>query len=120
MSNTSYHTTIINIILRMIILTAGVFLAAYLVPGINVVGYGPAIKAAILLWILNIFIKPLLLIFTLPINLLTLGLFTLIINGFLLWFVGNVVSGFVVAGFFTAILGAVVISVFSILLNRFI
>ncbi|MBI5588629.1 MAG: phage holin family protein [Deltaproteobacteria bacterium] len=110
----------INIVLRMIILTAGVFLAAYLVPGISVVGYGPAIKAAILLGILNIFIKPLVIILTLPINLLTLGLFTLIINGFLLWFVGNVVSGFSVAGFFTAILGAVVISVFSILLNRFI
>lgn len=120
MPYTAYHTTMINMVLRIIILAAGVFLAAYLVPGINVVGYGPAIKAAILLGILNIFIKPILLLFTLPINLLTLGLFTLVINGLLLWFVGSVVSNFHVAGFLTAILGAIVISLFSILLNRFI
>ncbi|HXI10503.1 MAG TPA: phage holin family protein [Thermodesulfobacteriota bacterium] len=116
----SYQTTMINMVLRIIILAAGIFLAAYLVPGVNVVGYGPAIKAAVLLGILNIFIKPALLLFTLPINLLTLGLFTLIINGFLLWFVGSVVSGFHVAGFLTAILGSIIISLFSILLNRFI
>lgn len=119
-NRSSFKTTVVNLILRVIILTAGVFLAAYLVPGVNVSGYGPAIKAAILLGILNIFIKPALLIFTLPINLLTLGLFTLVINGLLLWFVGSVITGFSVAGFFTAILGAVVISLLSILLNRFI
>lgn len=110
----------INIILRLIILTAGVFLASYLVPGINVSGYGAAIKAAVILGILNVFIKPVLIILTLPINLLTLGLFTLVINGLLLWFAGYAVSGFEVSSFLTAIVGAVIISVLSILLNRFI
>ncbi|MFQ5737329.1 MAG: phage holin family protein [Thermodesulfobacteriota bacterium] len=109
-----------SLLLRLIILTSGVFLAAYLVPGINVAGYGAAIKAALLLGFLNIFIKPVLFILTLPINILTLGVFTLIINGLLLWFVGTVVSGFSISGFFTAVLGSIIISILSILLNRFI
>jgi len=110
----------ISIILRLIILTLGVFVAAYLVPGINIAGYGAAVKAAVLLGFLNIFIKPVLFLLTLPINILTLGVFTLIINGLLLWFVGAVVHGFSIAGFFTAVLGSIVISILSILLNRFI
>lgn len=110
----------ISIILRLIILTLGVFVAAYLVPGINIAGYGAAIKAAVVLGLLNIFIKPVLFLLTLPINILTLGVFTLIINGLLLWFVGAVVHGFSISGFFTAVLGSIVISILSILLNRFI
>src|SRR3972149_38973 len=110
----------INIILRLIILTLGVFVAAYLVPGIHIAGYGAAIKAALLLGFLNIFIKPALFLLTLPINILTLGVFTLIINGLLLWFVGAVVHGFSISGFFTALLGSIIISILSILLNRFI
>lgn len=110
----------ISIILRLIVLTAGVFLASYLIPGVNVEGYSAAFKAALLLGVLNLIIKPVLIILTLPITLLTLGLFTFVINGLLLWFVGYAVAGFEVAGFFSALLGAIVISLFSILLNRFI
>lgn len=110
----------ISLILRLIILTLGVFLAAYLVPGINVAGYGSAVKAALLLGLLNIFVKPVLFLLTLPINILTLGVFTLVINGLLLWFVGAVVPGFSISGFLTAVLGSIVISIMSILLNRFI
>lgn len=110
----------LNVLLRLIILTAGIFLASYLVPGINVSGYGAAIKAAALLGLMNMFIKPVLFILTLPITILTLGLFTLVINGLIFWFVGHAVSGFVVSGFFTAVLGSIIISILSILLNRFI
>lgn len=110
----------LNIALRLIVLTAGVFLAAYLVPGVRVVGYGPAIKAAVFLGVLNLTVKPVLILFTLPINILTLGVFTFILNGFILWFVGYAVSGLEVAGFFPALVGAIVISLLSIVLNRFI
>ncbi|MDO8427370.1 MAG: phage holin family protein [Deltaproteobacteria bacterium] len=110
----------ISIIMRIIILTAGIFLAAYLLPGINVNGYLPAIKAAALLGLLNAFIKPILIILTLPITLITLGLFTIVINGLLLWFVGHAVSGFEISGFFTAVIGSIIISILSIVLNRFI
>ncbi|CAG0942784.1 hypothetical protein ANRL1_01075 [Anaerolineae bacterium] len=110
----------LNILLRLIILTAGIFLASYLVPGVTIEGYAPAIKAAILLGVLNLIVKPVLIVLTLPINLLTLGLFTFILNAFILWFVGYAVAGFLVTGFFPALLGAIVISVLSIILNRFI
>ncbi len=106
--------------LRLLILVAGIMLAAYLVPGINVTGWSPVIKAAVLLGLLNISIKPLLIVLTLPINLITLGLFTLVINGFILWLVGHAITGFQVSGFFTAIGGAIVISLMSIVLGRFI
>lgn len=110
----------LNILLRLIALTAGIFLAAYLVPGVHVEGYGPAIKAAVLLGVINLIAKPVLLLMTLPINILTLGLFTFILNGVILMFVGYAIAGFVVAGFFPALLGAIVISLLSIVLNRFI
>lgn len=107
-----------GIVLRLIILTLGVFVAAYVAPGINVEGYWPAIKAAILLGVINTFIKPVIIILTLPITVLTMGLFTVIINALILWFVGSVIAGFHVAGFLTALLGAVIISLISAVLNR--
>lgn len=108
-----------NLILRLLILVAGIFLAAYLVPGITVEGYWPAIKASVLLGLINVFIRPVILLLTLPISLITLGLFTLVINGLILWSVGHVVNGFVVSGFFAAIVGSIVVSILSIVLNRF-
>lgn len=109
-----------RILLRLCILILGIILASYIVPGITVSGPWPAIKAAILLGLFNIFIKPVLFILTLPINLITLGLFTLIINGFLLWSVGHMVTGFEVSGFFVSVLGSVIISILSIAINRLI
>ncbi|MBI1910743.1 MAG: phage holin family protein [Deltaproteobacteria bacterium] len=111
---------ILNLILRLVVLTFGIILAAYLLPGIKVEGYGPAIKAAIVLGLMNLTIKPALYILTLPINLLTLGFFSFILNGIILWLVGYAVTGFEVTGFFTAIFGALVISIMGILLDRFI
>jgi len=111
---------VINIVLRLIILIAGIFLAAYLVPGVNVAGYSPAIKAAVLLGVLNLIVRPVLILFTLPINILTLGLFTFILNGFILWFVGYAISGFEVTSFLSAIVGSIVISFLNIILNRFV
>lgn len=108
-----------NIILRLLILVAGIFLAAYLVPGIAVEGYWPAIKAAVLLGLINLFIRPVILLLTLPISLITLGLFTIVINGLILWSVGHIVDGFAVSGLLAAIVGSVVISILSIVLNRF-
>ena len=104
--------------LRLSVLAVGVFLAAYLVPGIEVTGYGPVIKAAVVLGLLNLFIRPVLFVLTLPINILTLGLFTLVLNGFLLWLVGRLITGFEVSGFFASVLGALVISLLSVLVNR--
>lgn len=111
--------SILNFIGRVIVLSVGVSVAAYLVPGINVEGVGAAIKAGLLLGVLNAFIRPVVLILTLPVNILTLGLFTFVINGVLLWAVGHMVSGFTVSGFFAAVLGGILISILSMILNRF-
>lgn len=109
----------LGVLIRLTILMLGILVAAYVVPGIIVEGYMSAVKAALLLGFLNIFIKPVLILLTLPITLLTLGLFTLVINGLLFWLVGNVIAGFEVEGFLTALAGSAIVSLISIILNRF-
>ncbi len=99
--------------LRLAILAMSIALAVYLVPGMEAAGYGPIIEAAIVLGVLNLIIKPVLFILTLPINILSLGLFTFILNGIMLLIVGALVPGLVVGGLGTAIFASIVISVFS-------
>ena len=101
-------------------LTAAILLAAYLVSGIAVHGFWSAFLAAAILGILNAFFRPILLILTLPLNILTLGLFTFVINAFLLKMVSGVISGFEVHGFWPAVLGSVVISIVSWVLSSFV
>jgi len=83
---------------------------AYLIPAISVSGIYIALITAVLLGLANAVIKPILMFFTLPLNILTLGLFTFLINGFLFWFVSTVVGGFTVEGFWPAVLGALILS----------
>lgn len=109
-----------GLLLRWLILTLAILAAAYLIKGIEVAGFGSALLAAAILGILNAFLRPILLILTLPINILTLGLFTFVINAFLLRLVSMVIDGFVVQGFFPALVGSLVISVTSWLLNSLI
>ena len=109
-----------GILLRWLILTAAILLAAYLVSGIEVHGFWSAFLAAAILGILNAFFRPILLILTLPLNILTLGLFTFVINAFLLKMVSGVISGFEVHGFWPAVLGSVVISIVSWVLSSFV
>ena len=86
---------------------------AYFLPGIKVDGFLSALLAALILGLVNTLIRPILVLLTLPITLLTLGFFILVINGFLFWFVGSVLKGFTVAGFWYGVGGALLYSVFS-------
>ena len=86
---------------------------ANFVPGIHVDGYMAALIAAFVLGFVNTLIRPVLLLLTLPITLVTLGLFIFAINGFLFWFVGSVLKGFVVDSFWHGVMGAVLYSIFS-------
>ncbi len=104
-----------NLFLRLVINAAALIGVAYLFPGIDVSGFVTALVVAIVLGIVNLFFKPVLVILTLPVTILTLGLFTLVINGFLFWLVARFIEGFSVTGFWTAILGSIVFSVFSYL-----
>jgi putative membrane protein len=110
----------IVIITRWLVITIAIMLSSILIPGIRIDSLPTAVIAAGLLGLINIFIRPLLIILTLPLNILTLGLFSFIINAFLLKLVAWFVTGLEVDGFFTALLGAAVISLTNWLANRFI
>lgn len=97
----------------LLIQTLAVLIAAYIIPGVSVGSIWVAVIVAIVLGILNISLKPFLLLFTLPLNILTLGLFTFVINVFLIYLVSALVSGFAVAGFIPALLFSLVLSLVS-------
>ena len=109
-----------GLLVRWLILTVAIMVASYLIQGIEVKGFFSALFAAAILGVLNVFFRPILLILTLPINILTLGFFTFIINAVLLKMASGVISGFVVHGFWSAVFGGFIISVVSWLLNSFI
>ena len=90
---------------------------AWVVPGISVANFLTAMLVAIVIALINVFIKPVLVLITLPINILTLGLFTLIINTLLSMFAGYIAPGFEVDGFLSAFLGALLLSILSVGLN---
>lgn len=102
-----------HLLTKWLLNTLAILLAAYLIPGITVDSFYTALIAALILGILNIIVKPILIILTLPITILTLGLFMFVINGLLFWFLGTFVKGFYVDGFLAAILGALLVSFIS-------
>ncbi|MBT8349838.1 MAG: phage holin family protein [Deltaproteobacteria bacterium] len=109
-----------GIFLRWLILTVAIIVTSYLLGGIQVGGFFPAFFAAAILGILNAFFRPLLLLLTLPLNILTLGLFTFVINAIMLMMASGVISGFEVHGFWSAVLGSLLISLISLFLTSFI
>ena len=109
-----------GIVLRWLILSLAIMVAAYLIEGIEVRGFGSALFAAAILGILNAFFRPVLIILTLPINILTLGFFTFVINALLLMMASGVIGGFEVHGFWAAFFGSLIISLISWLLSSFI
>jgi putative membrane protein len=109
-----------GIVIRWLILTAAIMFASYVMDGIQVKGFFSALFAAAVLGILNAFFRPILIVLTLPINILSLGLFTFIINAVLLKMASGVISGFEVYGFWSAVFGSLLISIVSWILNSFI
>lgn len=97
-----------------------IFLVGQFLTGIHVPDYTTALWVALVLGVVNIVIRPILLIITFPINLLSLGLFTFVVNGFMFWLATKFVHGFAIDGFWTAILGALIVSVVSTVIDRLI
>lgn len=100
-------------LVRVVVNALAILLAAVVVPGIRVDGFGSALVAGLVLGLVNAVVRPVLLFLTFPITLLTLGLFLFVLNGLCLWLVAAVVGGFHVAGFWAAVLGALVVSAAS-------
>ncbi len=109
-----------GLLFRWLTLTVAVMATAYLLKGIHVDGFGTALLAAALLGVLNASLRPITLLLTLPINILSLGLFTFIINALMLKLASAVIPGFDVRGFWTSLFGALIISLISWLLNSFV
>ncbi len=110
----------LGFILRTVITGLGIWLAAYLVPGVSATSTGALVWAAIALGLINAFVRPVLVLLTLPFTILTLGLFLLLLNAAMLNLAGWFVDGFDVVGFWDSVFGAIVISVVSGLCSSFI
>jgi len=106
-----------NLLIRWFFNAAALVFTAYLLDGIDIGGFGAALVASLVLGIINAVIRPVFLLFTLPLNFLTLGLFTFVVNGIMLKLTAVVVGGFEVRGILPAILGSVILSLVSWLLS---
>lgn len=107
-----------QIVFALLLNSAALLITAYIVPGFAVANFQSALLAAVVLGIINTFIRPLLVALTLPLNILTLGLFTFVINAIVIWLATLVVAGFMVDGWVPAILGAAVLSIVSTALSH--
>lgn len=102
-----------KILLHWIILTLAVLASSYAVPGIDVSSVLTAVIVAAVLAVINLIVKPVVKLLTLPINILTLGLFSLVLNGLFFWFVASIISGFNIANFKAAFIGALIVSIIN-------
>jgi putative membrane protein len=107
------------VVVRILITGIAVFLAVATVPGIEADSFGAGLAAVLVLTILNLILRPVLFVLTLPLILLSLGLFLVVLNALLLEFTAYLVKGFTVSGFWSAVGGALVISVVTAILNMF-
>ena len=102
-----------NLIIRFLLSGVAVMLTAYLLPGVHVNDYWAALLVAVLVSVSNIFIRPILILFTIPVTIVTLGLFLLVINAVLILMVDYFVDGFSVDGFWWALAFSIILSIFN-------
>ena len=107
-------------LVRMLITAISLWLAAMVVPGMALRGLGTVLGAALLLGIVNAFVRPVVILLTLPLTILTLGLFLLVVNAMMLGLVSMMFEGFTLGGFWSAIFGAIFVSFFGWLASAFI
>ncbi len=107
----------LNTFLKWIAYAFAIMFVAWIIPGISVENFLSALFVAIIMALINTFIKPILQIISFPITVLTLGLFALVINALLFMLAGAIAPGFVVSGFFSALFGSIVLSLLEILMT---
>jgi putative membrane protein len=109
----------VGFVIRLVVNAAALWVAAQLVSGFVITGVTPLILAALVLGLVNAIVRPILLILTLPLTLVTLGLFLFVLNAFCIWLTSRLVPGFEVHTFLAAVLGALVISIVSWIVTAF-
>ena len=110
-----------NFIIRLIISTLAVLIASYLLPGVSIEGnnFFTALIVAAVLAFLNAIVKPIMIVFTIPITILTLGFFLLVINAFMILLASKLVNGFYVEGFWWALIFSLILSLITSILENF-
>lgn len=108
-----------NFILKIVLTAVAVLVIAHFLPGVSVVNFTNAVIVAIVLALLRVTIKPLLIILTLPVTIVTLGLFLLVINALIILLADNLIDGFQVTGFWVALLFSLILSIFESILYSF-
>lgn len=106
-----------KLIVRWLLLAAALLLVAYLYPGVVVTSFGAAMIAALVLGLLNTLLRPILVLLTLPVTLLTLGLFLFIINAAMFYLAANLLDGLAVSGFGAALIGSLIYSACSVVID---
>ncbi|MFV5688672.1 phage holin family protein [Flavobacterium sp. ZT3R25] len=106
-----------NLLIRILVTSGLVLLIANFMPGVHVAGFTTALIVAVVLGLLNIFIKPILVILTLPVTIVTLGLFLLVINALIILLCTNIVGGFSVDSFWTAFIFSIILSLSQSIMN---
>lgn len=106
-----------NLLIRILITSGLVLLIANFMPGVHVAGFTTALIVAIVLGLLNIFIKPILVILTLPVTIITLGLFLLVINALIILLCTEIVGGFSIDTFWTALFFSIILSLLQSIMN---
>jgi putative membrane protein len=114
------ETAMMGFFFRLLITALGLWAATKIVPGVQINGWGNLLVAALLLGIVNAVIRPVILILTLPLTVLTLGLFILVVNGISLWVVAWLMPGFTLSGLGSAILGSVIVGLTSWFASTFV
>ncbi len=108
-----------KILLRWVAFALILMFVAWLTPGLEIANFWTAMIAAVVITLINAFIKPVVMFLTLPINFVTLGIFTLVINALLFMFAAYLVKGIEVEGFLSALIASILISIFSVILSIF-
>jgi len=106
-----------KLIVRWLLLAAALLLVANIYPGVTVASFASALIAALVLGLLNTLVRPLLVLLTLPVTLLTLGLFLFIINALMFWSAASLLEGFEVAGFAAALIGSLIYSACGVVID---
>ncbi len=107
----------IKLVTRWLLLACALLLVAYLYPGVTVASFGAALVAAFVLGLLNTVVRPLLVLLTLPVTLVTLGLFLFVINALMFWAAASLLDGFNVSGFGAALIGSLIYSLAGMVID---
>ncbi len=107
-----------NILIRILVTSLAAFVAAWIAPGVHINQFSTAVIFALVLGLLNFFIKPIFIILTLPITIVTMGLFLLVINALIILIAAHYIHGLHVSGFWAALLFSILLSIFTAILHR--